>query len=357
MLIGDVTASGNTSGNITTTLSNTTVTAGTYGDAGNIPQITVDSKGRVTAAGNIAVTIPPGFAGNLAGNSLYDTTHNRVLVQANPISPFNSSGDWGGLINNTPTYTSGILNQNNVQTITAGFQSNVQLASASGNKTAAGLSSLAQFNLTAGLSSNNRTRAAEFINEIFTNGHDYGHDGNGIRPTIAGAQIGTQIFGTGNVGSTIGLFNFVGVDTTTADSNNYQFLTGTQTNINSPSIPTSSTVDYARLLTGVIVDNTGSGNGFSITNAIGLHIMNGWTSQINTVTNKYAVLSEDVGTAISIKGPIVTTQTMTVGNYASTALPTGSVGMMIAINDNGGKLAYWDTTNTRWSYVFDNSAV
>jgi hypothetical protein len=36
---------------------------------------------------------------------------------------------------------------------------------------------------------------------------------------------------------------------------------------------------------------------------------------------------------------------------------TGQGGQVAAVDDNGGKLAYWDTTNNRWSYVFDNSAV
>lgn len=36
---------------------------------------------------------------------------------------------------------------------------------------------------------------------------------------------------------------------------------------------------------------------------------------------------------------------------------TGSVGAVAAVSDQGGKLAYWDTSNSRWSYVFDNSAV
>ena len=45
--------------------------------------------------------------------------------------------------------------------------------------------------------------------------------------------------------------------------------------------------------------------------------------------------------------------------YTATALTaiTGTVGQVAAVTDNGGKLAYWDTTNTRWSYVHDNSAV
>ena len=44
--------------------------------------------------------------------------------------------------------------------------------------------------------------------------------------------------------------------------------------------------------------------------------------------------------------------------YTSSGKPaSGAAGDMIAISNNGGKLAYWDTTNNRWSYVFDNSAV
>ena len=36
---------------------------------------------------------------------------------------------------------------------------------------------------------------------------------------------------------------------------------------------------------------------------------------------------------------------------------TGSVGQTAAVSDSAGMLAYWDTTNSRWSYVHDNSAV
>lgn len=53
-LTGDVSGSG--SGSFATTLANTTVTAGTYGNATQVPQITVDSKGRATSAGNVTIT-------------------------------------------------------------------------------------------------------------------------------------------------------------------------------------------------------------------------------------------------------------------------------------------------------------
>ncbi len=55
------------SANIALTLANTAVTAGTYGDATNIPQFTVDSKGRVTAVSNIAIATNFSIAGD-SGN-------------------------------------------------------------------------------------------------------------------------------------------------------------------------------------------------------------------------------------------------------------------------------------------------
>jgi len=46
-------------------LQNTGVTATTYGNATNIPSITVDAQGRITSASNVAVT-----AGLTAGKSI-----------------------------------------------------------------------------------------------------------------------------------------------------------------------------------------------------------------------------------------------------------------------------------------------
>jgi hypothetical protein len=45
--------------------------------------------------------------------------------------------------------------------------------------------------------------------------------------------------------------------------------------------------------------------------------------------------------------------------YSASAIRaiTGSVGWTAAVSDAGGKLAFWDTSNSRWSYVHDNSAV
>jgi hypothetical protein len=57
-LTGDVTA-GPGSGSQVATLANTAVAAGTYGDATHVAQVTVDAKGRLTAATSVAITFPP----------------------------------------------------------------------------------------------------------------------------------------------------------------------------------------------------------------------------------------------------------------------------------------------------------
>ena len=48
---------GNLAANVTIDLANTAVVAGTYGDAANVAQVTVDDQGRLTAATNVAISI------------------------------------------------------------------------------------------------------------------------------------------------------------------------------------------------------------------------------------------------------------------------------------------------------------
>ena len=53
-------------------LANTAVTAGTYGDAGNVAQFTVDAKGRITGVTEIAISGGGGGIADLSGNVLSD---------------------------------------------------------------------------------------------------------------------------------------------------------------------------------------------------------------------------------------------------------------------------------------------
>ncbi len=64
-LSGDITAPFD--GNVTT-LSTTGVVAGTYGDATHVGQFTVDAKGRLSAAADIAITFPASGINQLTGD-------------------------------------------------------------------------------------------------------------------------------------------------------------------------------------------------------------------------------------------------------------------------------------------------
>ena len=64
-IAGGIGLSSTTSGQTTTVrLDNTAVTAGTYGDATNIPQFTVDQQGRITSASNVAIQTSWTLAGD-----------------------------------------------------------------------------------------------------------------------------------------------------------------------------------------------------------------------------------------------------------------------------------------------------
>jgi len=69
------TGTGLTGGPITTTgtinLANTTVTAGTYGNATSTPQVVVDAQGRITSASNVAISIGVANVSGAVPNTVY----------------------------------------------------------------------------------------------------------------------------------------------------------------------------------------------------------------------------------------------------------------------------------------------
>jgi hypothetical protein len=76
---GDVTVSGST-GNLTFGLATTAVTPGTYGGTTQIPSITVDSKGRLTFAGNNAISTSWSLAANTGSTDTINGGETLTIV-------------------------------------------------------------------------------------------------------------------------------------------------------------------------------------------------------------------------------------------------------------------------------------
>jgi hypothetical protein len=108
---------GITEANGTISLNNTTVAAGTYGDATNIPQFTVDAQGRITAASNIAISTSFGIAG--------DNGNADVVAGGETLNILGASGQIATTITNN-TVTVGIVDGATIAnlTVTGTFFSN-----------------------------------------------------------------------------------------------------------------------------------------------------------------------------------------------------------------------------------------
>jgi len=114
-LAGDVSGTGTTGGTTTTTLATVNTNVGTFGDAGNVAQVTVNGKGLVTAASAVAITtaaigainvtqlgVANGVATLDATGKLTDTQIPAALVGA-----LVYQGTWNAATN-TPALTSGV---------------------------------------------------------------------------------------------------------------------------------------------------------------------------------------------------------------------------------------------------------
>lgn len=65
---------------VTFSLSNTGVTAATYGSATNIPIVSVDAQGRITSASNVAISTDLGISGNVGTDTVSLTTESLNVV-------------------------------------------------------------------------------------------------------------------------------------------------------------------------------------------------------------------------------------------------------------------------------------
>lgn len=127
-LSGDVTGSGKTA--ITTTLANTAVTAGTYGNATTVAGFTVDSKGRLTGVTEYALDLSGEKISNGTSNVDIATSNGPVTIGVNGTSNvaiFNATGaNIAGTLDVTGNLTAGNLSGTNITgTLATAAQPNI----------------------------------------------------------------------------------------------------------------------------------------------------------------------------------------------------------------------------------------
>lgn len=229
--------------------------------------------------------------------------------------------------------------------------------------------------ISANLVAGNNISLTEVANGAITIDAVVGGNGSSITGVIAGTGLSGGGY-AGNVtltlatsGVTAGTYTnpTVAIDAygkITSASNN--IVSGTVTSVNLTA-GTGVSVSGGPITTAgsIIVTNTGvtrltAGDNISLNSSNGNITVtstagSGTVESVGVTSSTLTVTSSPITSIGSIGVEFNTVPVYTV----ATKPGTGVVGQLIAISDStpGGKMAYYDTTNTRWSYVSDDSAV
>jgi len=112
-------------------------------------------------------------------------------------------------------------------------------------------------------------------------------------------------------------------------------------------------------------DNDGPGGSISIGNGdgAGVGLYSGNSQEFSVAT--FNTTSNTINYGLTVNGPTTFNSITTLAVFTASALTaiTGSVGQIAIVSNSAGggnpngMMAFWDTTNSRWSYVHDNAAV
>jgi hypothetical protein len=300
----------------------------------------------------------------------------RILANASPqvnvqqISTYTQAV----AVTTAPSYTGANLNSAN-QTVVAAFNGNVNFLTsfAAGTRTTIGTFGYLAVTATSAntvMNASDRIRPLVGGMDLNLNGKNWGllsSASNTLTPIVVNGQT-LNVYGTGTMGQAAGIGAAVTI-TPVGGSISAQYVTS-----NFPSISystagatyTASNIQYARLYTGAV---TATAN-LTIANVIALHTFSGWTSSnVSLVQNAYVILNEDTRSTITTAGNINIANNAASTGFIKFAVFTvaqitavvGSTGQQAAVSDgtgkNNGAMCYWDATNTRWSWVSDDTAV
>ena len=203
-----------------------------------------------------------------------------------------------------------------------------------------------------------------FFNMVGANAHitnkTYGGGNITFYVDVSGTQI-QQVKVLGNGGGLLSLSNVAG----DYIIGNYFIGSGnTISNIQGGNVSgnVTSAVTAGTVTTNAQANITSVGTLTSVTSS-GLVSTTGNITGGNILTAGFISATSNITAGnILTAGKISATGPVSVGVYtaANLNLITGTIGSIAAVSDSptvGGRLAFWDTTNSRWSYVSSNTAV
>lgn len=148
-----MTGGGQLTGNVTLTLANTAVSAGTYGNATAVSQVTIDAQGRVTSASNVSIAISNTAVTGLGTMSTQNS--NNVTITGG-----NITGITGNVVGAVPNATiTNTLLQNSTATLGNATITLGSTTSTVGNLTLSNVT-VSSGNVTANVSLTNATNAS-----------------------------------------------------------------------------------------------------------------------------------------------------------------------------------------------------
>jgi hypothetical protein len=148
-----MTGGGQLTGNVTITLANTAVVAGTYGNATAVGQVTVDAQGRVTSASNVSIAISNTAVSGLGTMSTQNA--NAVAITGGTVN-----GITGNVVGAIPSSTvTNALLQNSTATLGNATITLGGTTSSVGNLTLSNVT-VSSGNVTANVSLTNATNAS-----------------------------------------------------------------------------------------------------------------------------------------------------------------------------------------------------